>query len=171
MSICRSTKILRSLVRAAILKPKQTIAVTLLLLAALAGTLTYTGFLVIGVLADQLGTSRFLAGLLLGGIFARFPWMSKGKLRIVGLLPKPLRRALIVSILALCLLTFLSRGAYVPALFPGFAISFLLAYPWLKRAVWSRLSSSFLKFAAQRNPLKSTEGIIIDGEFSEKKDN
>ena len=64
--------------------PKLMSAVVLLVLAALAGTMTYTAFLVIGVLADHLGTSRFIAGLLLGGLFARFPWIRKGKLRIVG---------------------------------------------------------------------------------------
>jgi hypothetical protein len=99
--------------------PKLTIAVALLVLAALASTMTYTGFLVVGVLADQLGTGRVGAGLLLGGLFARFPWVNKGKLRIVGLLPKPVRRPLIVSLLALCMLNFLSRGVYVPALLTG----------------------------------------------------
>ena len=74
----------------------------MVVLFALAGTMAYTGFLVVGVLADQLGTGRFVAGLLLGVLFARFPWISKGKPRIVGLLPKPVRRPLIVGILALC---------------------------------------------------------------------
>jgi len=137
-------------------------------LAALAGTLTYTGFLVVGVLADYLGTGRVIAGLLLGALFARFPWVSKGKLRIVGLLPKPVRRPLVVGILAVCLLHFLSRGEYAPALFTGFAATFLLTYPWLRRAIFDRILASIFKFAG-RNPRDSTDDKVIDGEFREKK--
>jgi hypothetical protein len=169
MRTCRSTQILRFLVRAAIRMPKLTIAVALLVLAALASTMTYTGFLVVGVLADHLGTGRVMAGLLLGGLFARFPWISKGKLRIVGILPKPVRRPLIVSILALCLLNFLSGGEYVPALFTGFATAFLLTYPWLRRAIFDRMLSSFFKFTGQNSP-QSTGDTVIDGEFREKKE-
>lgn len=132
--------------------------------------MTYTGVLVVGVLADYLGTSRVIAGLLLGALFARFPWVSKGKLRIVGLLPKPFRRPLMVSLLALCLLSFLSQGDYVPALFTGFAATFLLAYPWLRRAIFDRMSSSFAKFTSGKNPRKSTDDNVIDGEFREKKE-
>lgn len=149
--------------------PKLTIAVALLALVALASTITYTGFLVVGVLADYLGTGRVLAGLLLGALFARFPWIRKGKLRIVGLLPKPVRRPLIVGLLALCLLTFLSRGQYVPAGFAGFTTAFLLGYPWVRRAIFDRMLSSVFKFAG-RNPPKSTDDTVIDGEFREKKD-
>lgn len=149
--------------------PKLTIAVALLVLAALASTLTYTGFLVVGVLADYLGTGRVVAGLLLGSLFARFPWISKGRLRIVGLLPKPVRRPLMVSILALCLLTFLSRGEYVSAAFTGFATVFLLTYPWLRRAMVDRMLSSVVKFSG-RNPHQSTDDTVIDGEFREKRE-
>lgn len=129
----------------------------------------YTGFLVVGVLADQLGTSRAVAGLLLGGLFARFPWIVKGKLRIVGLLPKPVRRPLIVGMVALCLVNFLWRGEHVPALFTGFATAFLLTYPWLRRAIFGRMFSSFFKFTGFSAP-KSTGGTVIEGEFREKKD-
>jgi len=166
--ICRSTQILGLLVRAAIRRPKLTIALALFVLAALASTLTYTGFLVVGVLADYLGTSRVIAGLLLGALFARFPWMSKGKLRIVGLLPKPVRRPLIVSLLALCLVTFLSRGEYLSAMFPGFGIAFLLTYPWLRRAVFDRMKSSVFKFTGKSSPERADD-MVIDGEFREKK--
>lgn len=169
MPICRSTQILGFLVSAAIRTPKLAIAVALAVLAALASTMTYTGFLVVGVLADYLGSGRVMAGLLLGGLFARFPWISKGKLRIVGLLPKPVRRPLIVSILALCLLTFLSRGEYVSAAFTGFATAFLLTYPWLRRAIFDRMLSSVFKFAGRNRP-KSTDDTVIDGEFREKKE-
>lgn len=131
--------------------------------------MTYTGFLVVGVLADQLGTGRVVAGLLLAGLFARFPWISKGKLRIVGLLPKPARRPLIVGILALCCLYFLTRGEYLPAGFTGFATTFLLSYPWLRRAIFDRMVSSFSAFIG-RKPAKRTDDTVIDGEFREKKD-
>lgn len=164
----RSTEILGSLVRAAIRTPKLAVAVALAVLAALASTLTYTGYLVVGVLADYLGTSRFMAGLLLGILFARFPRVSEGKLRLVGLLPTPVRRPLIVSIVALCALTFLARGDYVPAGFTGFATAFLLIFPWLRRAVFDRLLSSVFKFTG-KSPRKSTDDMVIDGEFREKK--
>jgi hypothetical protein len=162
-------KILGFLVRAAIRMPKLTVAVALVVLAVLASTMTYTGFLVIGVLADHLGTGRVMAGLLLGALFARFPWIRKGKLRIVGLLPKPVRRPLIVSILALCLLYFLSRGEYEPAAFTGFATAFLLTFPWLRRAMFDRMLSSVFKFAG-RSPSNSADDRVIEGEFREKKD-
>ena len=149
--------------------PKLAIAVALAVLAALAGTMTYTGFLVVGVLADHLGTGRVMAGLLLGGLFARFPWISKGKLRIVGLLPKSVRRPLIVSILALCSLHFLSLGEYVPAAFTGFATAFLLTYPWLRRVIFDRMLSSVFKFVGRTRP-KSTDATVIDAEFREKKE-
>ncbi len=150
-------------------KPKLALAVALLLLAALASTLTYTGFLVVGVLADYLGTGRFVAGLLLGVLFARFPSISKGRLRVVGLLPKPLRRPLIAGLLALCTVHFLLRSDYVPAAFTGFALTFLLTYPWARRAVFDRMLSSVFKFGG-RTPARSTDDMVIDGEFREKKD-
>ena len=149
--------------------PKLMLAVALLLLVALASTLTYTGFLVVGVLAEQLGTGRVVAGLLLGVVFARFPWISKGRLRIVGLLPKIVRRPLLVGILALCSLNFLARGEYVSAGFTGFAIAFLLTFPWLRRAIFDRILSAVVKFTGHNRP-KSTDDMVIDGEFREKKE-
>jgi hypothetical protein len=143
--------------------------VALVVLAALAGTMTYTGFLVVGVLSDYLGTSRPMAGLLLGILLARFPWISKGKLRIRGLLPQPARRPLIVGLLALCLLHFLAQSDYVPAVFIGFTTAFLLAYPWLRRTLFDRMLSPFSMFAG-RNPRESTDDRVIEGEFREKKE-
>ncbi|MCC2961136.1 hypothetical protein LK540_11960 [Massilia sp. IC2-278] len=140
------------------------------MLAALAGTMTYTGFLVVGVLADQLGTGRFMAGLLLGVLFARFPWISNGRLRIIGLLPKPARRPLIVSLLALTLLLFLSHGDYVPAVFTGLTTAFVLGYPWLKRTVFKRLSSPFSRFAAGHSARNKEDDTVIEGEFRERKE-
>ena len=150
--------------------PKLMIAVALLALATLASTMTYTGFLVVGVLADHLGTGRVVAGLLLGALFARFPWFSKGKLRTVGLLPKLVRRPIMLSLLVLCLLSFLSQGEYVPALFVGFATAFLVAFPWLRRALFGRIVSSLFKSKTNQNGQKSTDGMVIDVEFTEKKD-
>ena len=131
--------------------------------------MTYTAYLIIGVLADYLGTGRVLAGLLLGAVLARFPWIREGKLRIVGLLPKPFRRPFITGLLALCCLHFLSQTDYVPAAFTGFATAFVLTMPWLRRAVFDRLSSSVFSFAG-RKPRKSSDDMVIDGEFREKKD-
>jgi hypothetical protein len=168
MPVCRRPQILRHLVIAAIGRPKLAIAVALLVLAALASTMSYAGFLVIGVLADHLGTSRGVAGLLLGALLARFPSISKGKLRTVGLLPKRVRRPLMASLLALCVLNFLSQGDYVPAVFTGFALAFLLAYPWLRKAMFDRMLSSLFGFTG-RNRTKSTDDRVIDGEFKEKK--
>ena len=145
-----------------------TAAVAIFMLAALAGTMTYTGYLVIGVVADYLGTGRIAAGLLLGILFARFPSISQGRLRVVGLLPKPVRRPLIVSLLALCLFTLVARGDYVPALFPGIATAFVLAYPWLRRTIVDRMSSVFT-FAGQKHP-ETTDDTVIEGEFRERKE-
>ncbi|RYG98159.1 MAG: hypothetical protein EON58_07965 [Alphaproteobacteria bacterium] len=150
--------------------PKRTIAVVLLALAALASTMTYTGFLVVGVLADYLGTGRVAAGLLLGALFARFPWISKGKLRVIGFLPKPVRRPLIVSLLVLSLLHFVLRGEYVPVLFTGFATAFVLGFPWLRRAVFDRMLSSVFTFSRGQHPRDNADDGVIEGEFREKKE-
>lgn len=131
--------------------------------------MTYTGFLVVGVLAEYLGTSRFLAGLLLGCLFARFPWVRKGKLRVLGLLPKPARRPVMAALLALCLLHFLSRSDYVSAAFTGFTAAFLLTYPWLRRTMFDRMLSPVFKFTGLK-PRTSTDDRVIDGEFREKKE-
>lgn len=141
-----------------------------MVLAVLASTMTYTGFLVVGVLADHLGAGRVMTGFLLGALFARFPWVRNGKLRIVGLLPKPVRRPLIVSMLALCLLSFLSRGDYVSASFTGFTTAFVLALPWLRRALFDRMVSSVSTFTGGRNPRNSTDDTVIEGEFRERKE-
>jgi hypothetical protein len=150
-------------------RPKLAIAIALFVLAALASTMTYTGYLVVGVLADYLGTSRFVAGLLLGVLFARFPRIRERKLRLAGLLPKPVRRPLILGILGLCLATFLSRGDFVSAGFTGFAAVFLLAFPWLRRVVFDRIVSAVFRFTG-RTPKRSTDDRVIDGEFREKND-
>lgn len=149
--------------------PKLAGAVALLVLAALAGTMAYTGLLVIGVLAEYLGTGRTVAGLLLGALFARFPSISQGKLRIRGLLPKPVRRPLIGILLALCSIHFLFLGDYVHAAYTGCVIVFLLTYSWIRRTVFDRVLSSVFK-SAGANPPQSTDDTIIEGEFRERKD-
>jgi hypothetical protein len=151
-------------------KPKLTIAVGLLVLVALASMMTYAGFLVIGVLAEHLGTGRVIAGLLLGALFARFPWIGNGKLRMVGLLPTPLRRPVLLILLALCLVSFLTRGDHVAALVIGFAGAFLLLFPVLRRAIFDRIVSSLFKSAAGPAKWNSPDDRVIDAEFREKKE-
>ncbi|MEM8513423.1 hypothetical protein RCH14_002753 [Massilia sp. MP_M2] len=154
----------------AIGKPKLVLALVVALLAVLAGMITYSGYLVIGVVAEYLGTGRFMAGLLLGVLFARFPSVSQGKLRLVGLLPKPVRRPLIVTLVALCLLHFVWQGDYVPALFTGFVTTFLLAFPWLRKTLFDRVSSSLFKFMPGRRAPEHSDDMVIEGEFKERKD-
>ena len=133
--------------------------------------MTYSAYLLVGVLAEYLGMGRVLAGLLLGAVLARFPWVSNRKLRVVGLLPKPVRRPFIVGMFALCAAHFLVRGEIVPALFTGFTAVFILGMPWLRRAVVDRAMSSFSAFTG-RNPFKRerNDSLVIDGEFRERKD-
>lgn len=153
----------------AIGKPKLAIALVLLVLATLAGAMTYTGFLVIGVLADYLGTGRFVAGLLLGVLFARVPSISNGKLRMVGLLPQSVRRPLMISLLVLCSVHFVSLGEFVPTAFTVFTAAFLLLFPWLRRTVFDRMRSSVFNFAG-KTPTRSIDDRVIDGEFREMKE-
>ena len=151
-------------------KPKATIAALLFVLAALAGMLTYTGFLVVGALAWYLDIGRFFAGLLLGMLFARIPWLGNGKLRTVGLLPTWLRRPVMLALLAMCLVRLLPQGDYVPAAFVGVATVFLLAFPWIKRAVSSRIASSLFQFPGKQKRADSIDGKVIDADFREVKD-
>ena len=149
--------------------PRLTVALVLLVLLALAATMSYTGFLAVGALADLLGTSRFLAGLLLGGLFARFPSIRQGKLRLIGLLPQGARRPLVLTLLALCLLRFVTAGAGVAAGFTALTASFILAYPWLKKALLARMSAAVMQFAAGRNGAGRIDDNVIEGEFRERK--
>lgn len=149
--------------------PKLTIAVALSVLAVLGGTLSYTGFLAVGVVADYLGTGRLVAGLLIGGVFARFPSIREGRLRTVGLLPKPARQPLMLALLTGCLLVFLSRADYVPAAFTGLTVAFLLAYRWARRALFDRMLAPVFNFAGTNRSAGVDDGVI-DGEFRERKD-
>lgn len=150
--------------------PKLVIAVLLLALVALASTMSYVGYLVVSVVADHLGTGRLLAGLLLGGVFARLPWVREGKLRTVGLLPKRARLPVMAALLAFCLLNYLYRGEWVPMLFLGFALTFLLAYRRMRQMIVARAVSSLFKSPSDRGYPKNTDDKVIDVEFREKKD-
>ena len=151
--------------------PRATIALAVITLAALAGTISYTAYLVVGVLAELLGTGRVVTGLLLGVLFARIPWFSQGKLRTVGLLPKLARKPVMMGLLGLCLYSFLARGHIAPALLTGFAAVFLLTFPWIRRALWGRAVSSIFPFAgAGQHRSQRDDSNVIDVEFKEKKD-
>jgi hypothetical protein len=158
------------LVKAAIRRPKLAIAVLLLVLAVLAGTLSYTGYLVVGAVAGYLGTSRVMAGLLLGVLFARLPWVVARKLRTIGLLPKRARLPVMVALLAFCLLSYSYRGEWIPVLFLTFAGAFLVAYPRIRKTITERVISSLFKPSVGPNHSKSADDNVIDGEFREKKD-
>jgi hypothetical protein len=149
--------------------PKLTLAVALGVLVVLASMLTYATYLVVGVSAYYLGTGRGTTGLLLAILFARFPWVSKGRPRIVGLLPKPARRPFMVSLLALCCAHYLWHGEPLPAVCTGFAMAFLLAFPWLRRAVFDRMVSSVFRSTGQKSA-KDVDDNVIDIEFKEKRD-
>lgn len=150
--------------------PRLTFAVALFVLAALTATMTYTGFLVVGVLADYFGTSRFITGLLIAIVFARFPWIRDGKPRMVGLLPKPLRRPLVLSALALCLLRFVTQGDTVPAWFAGCTMAVILVFPWLWKVLFARMSSSIFNIAPRRHASAANDDTVIEGEFRERKE-
>jgi len=161
---------LRFLAQMAVRMPKLAIAALLLALATLAGTMSYAGFLVVGVFANHLGTGRVIAGLLLGVLFARLPWVREGKLRSIGLLPKRARLPVMLALLAFCLLSYLYRGELVPMLVLGFATTFLLTYRRMRQLIVSRAMSSLFKFSPDPNHPKSTDDAVIDVEVREKKD-
>lgn len=150
--------------------PRLVAAIFLLTLVALASTLSYAGFLVVGVLAEHLGTGRLLAGLLLGVLFARLPWVSQGKLRTVGLLPKRARLPVMLALLLFCLLSYSYRGEWVPVLFLGLAAAFLLAYRRIRTMIASRIFSPFLRSPVDPHPPKRVDDKVVDVEFLEKKD-
>jgi hypothetical protein len=155
---------------AAMRMPKLAFAMLILVLATIAGTISYTGYLVVGIVSDYLGTGRFVAGLLLGALFARLPYISQGKLRTIGLLPKHARRPVLVALLAVCLLTLLYRAELVSSVFLALAVSYLLAYRWMRQAFVNRALSSL--FGSSLDPARptSTDATIIDVEVREKKD-
>lgn len=150
--------------------PRLAAVVVLLALVALSGSISYAGYLVLDVVADFLGTGRFVTGLLFGALFARLPWVSQGKLRTIGLLPRHARRPVMLVLLAWCITSLLNRGEIAPALFPGFAAVFLLAYPSVRRKVVNHM----LSFLPGAMPCPARRGgndpDVIDVEVREKKD-
>jgi hypothetical protein len=150
--------------------PKLAIAVLILALVMLAGTLSYAAYLVVGVISDYLGIGRFMAGLLLGGLFARVPFIRKGKLRTVGLLPKNARLPVMAALLAFCLLSFLFRGEIVPMLILGLAATILLTLRWMRQRLFNRVYSFFSRSQVDPTRPRGTDQTIIDAEFREKKD-
>ena len=161
---------MRFLLQATVRRPKLAIVALLLALATLAGLMSYGGFLVVGVVANHLGTGRVIAGLLLGGLFARLPWVRERKLRTIGLLPKRARLPVMVALLAFCLLSYLYEGEVVSTLVLGFATTFLLTYRRIRQMIVSRAMSSLFKMPPDPNHPKSTDNAVIDVEFREKKD-
>jgi hypothetical protein len=149
--------------------PRLAAALLLVLLVALAGSLSYVGYLVIGVIADYLEVGRLLAGVLIGVLFARFPWVRAGKLRTVGLLPKRARLPVMATLLAFCMLHYFYRGEWIPLVFLGFAEAFLLMYPWLKSFTVRRATSLF-KASVGPSHAESDDGRVIDVEVRERKD-
>jgi len=150
--------------------PKLAIAILLLVLVILASTLSYTGYLVVSVVAEHLGTGRLMAGFLLGVLFARVPWIAEQKLRTIGLLPQRARLPVMVALLAFCLLSYFFRGEFVPVLFLAFAATFLLTYRWMRKIVVDRVTSSLFKSSVGPGQSKSADDRVIDVEFREKKD-
>lgn len=150
--------------------PRFAALVLLLALGALSSSISYAGYLVLGVVAEFLGISRFATGLLFGTVFARLPWISQGRLRTVGLLPRNARRPVMLSLLTWCIASLLFRGQIGSAVFPGFAAVFLLAYPSVRQKALDRIRS-FLQ-SSMRGPARhgASDPGIIDVEVREKKD-
>jgi hypothetical protein len=150
--------------------PRVAALVLLLALGALSSGISYAGYLVLGVVAEFLGISRFATGLLFGALFARLPWISQGKLGTVGLLPRNARRPVMLGLLTWCIVNLLFRGEIGSAVFPGFAAAFLLAYPWLRQKALDRIW--WLLRGSMRGPARhgASDPGIIDVEVREKKD-
>lgn len=162
--------LVKTLLRAVLRMPKLAALVLVAALAALSGTLSYAGYLVVGFVADTLGASRFVAGLLLGLVFARVPWIRQGKLRILGLLPGHARRPAILALLALSMLGAFQQGKMMAMLFLGLAAGFVLGYRWIRQALVQRVFAYLFPAAARPPSRRSGDDAIIDVEFREKKD-
>lgn len=150
--------------------PKLAIAILLLVLATLASTLSYTAYLVVSAVAAHLGVHRLMAGFLLGVLFARLPWIAEGKLRTIGLIPRRVRRPVMVALLGFCFLSYAYRGELVPLLFLAFAGAFLLTYPWMRKILVGRVISFIFPSSGGPNHSRNAEDNVIDVEFREKKD-
>jgi hypothetical protein len=170
LQILQEKNILSVLLQFAMRLPRLAIAVLVLALIVVIGILAYATFLVIGTVAEYLGTSRFVAGLMLGVLFARIPWVRQGKLRTVGLLPKAARQPAVISLLALCSLHFLLQDDFGRMTFLGFAAIIPLAFQRMKKRLISRVLSPFLRPSPNTARPQREDENIIDAEFREKKD-
>jgi hypothetical protein len=158
----RSKKILQLIVQGMVRMPRFAALVLLLALAALSSGISYAGYLVLGIVAEFLGSGQSATGLLFGALFARLPWISQGRLGTVGLLPRNARRPIMLVLLTWCIASLLYRGETGSAVFPGFAAAFLLAYPWLRQKALDRIRS-FLQ-GSMRGPARrgASDPKIID---------
>lgn len=150
--------------------PKLSLAAFVLMLALLSGSLSYAGFLVVGTVSHYLGTGRVLAGLLLGMLFARVPWVREGRLTTLGILPRGARRPVVAGLLLLALATHFYRGNWMPVLFLAFAAAFLLGYPRLRKWLVGRALASLFGPAADASPRRSADSTVTDVEYRERKD-
>ncbi|MBC7416339.1 MAG: hypothetical protein H7327_15535 [Herminiimonas sp.] len=136
----------------------------------MAATSAYAGYLVIGVIAAYLDTGRFVAALILAVVFARFPHVRQGKLRTIGLLPKAARLPVMVTLLALCMGSYLSRGEMVPVAVLGLAAAIVLTFRWIRLTVVNRVTSMLFRQPGPQADRRRIDPTIIDAEFRETKD-
>jgi hypothetical protein len=155
--------------------PRASLVFALVALICIAGCSSYAGILAIASIADHLGTSRFVAGLLLGLLFLRLPSFREGKLRTKGLLPSPARLPLMVALLAACIVDYGSQGKVVEAVFIGLAVAILLAMKAIRALVATRIAGLFTRFqqppgtSPATGPAKAVDSNVTDVDFREKK--
>ena len=140
------------------------------MLAALAGTLSYASYLVIGTVAEHLAVGHGTAGLLLAALFTRLPWVRNGKLRTVGLLPARARRPVMFALLALSLFDSVYRADLVAVGFIGLAAIFLMTFRWMRHRVFNRVMSPFSRPSVEPTQAARVDDKVIDVVFRERKD-
>ena len=169
----RSNSILAVLVNIVMRTPRLALAALLLALVALAGTSSYAGYLVIGMVADYLGTGHFVAGLLLGILFLRLPKIRDGTLQTVGLLPKRARLPVVLGLLVVCLALHVQQREAVPVVLLALAAVVLLTFRWMRQAAVKRVTSFVARPDLDERAdttVKRIDPDILDVEFREKKD-
>lgn len=149
--------------------PRLVITTLLLVLVAFAGISTYAGYLVVGMIADYVGSGRFVAALLLGALFVRLPLVRDGKLRTIGILPKKVRLPAMLVLLAVCLIQHAFQRDALPVLALGLAATVPLTFRWIRQKLINRMSVFFKPTRAPAAP-KSVDPSVIDVDFREKKD-
>ncbi|NEX61911.1 hypothetical protein [Noviherbaspirillum galbum] len=171
----KTSNLLSLLGMAAVQSPRKVIALVLLALIAVAMTFSYVGYLVITMLSLQFDTSRFLAGLMLGVLFARFPRVREGKLGTIGLLPKPARQPVMAAILVFCLLRYLQGGQAGEAAAIGVGLLLILGFAALRKKLAGRFNAFKADVFTQPQGNGAARGArvdhdVIDVEFREKKE-